>query len=59
MLAAAGLTLPGMERRQVELRGQSRPVTVLAIKSARDLPLEGLGGGAMARADREGGRVEA
>jgi len=40
VLAAAGLALPGMERRQVELRGHSRPVTVLAIKAARELPLE-------------------
>ncbi len=40
VLSAAGLALPGMDRRQAELRGHSRPVTVLAIKSARDLPVE-------------------
>ena len=58
-LTAAGLALPGMERRQAELRGHSRPVTVLALKTARDLPVEGFDGGAVARPDREGRRIEA
>jgi len=59
VLAAAGLALPGMERRQVEIRGHSRPVTVLTIKTARELPMDGLDGRSDVGTGQEGGRIDA
>lgn len=44
VLAAAGLALTETERRQVEIRGHSRPVTIHTMKSAQDLPIEALAG---------------
>jgi len=43
----------------VEIRGHSRPVTVLTIKTARELPMDGLDGRSDVGTGQEGGRIEA